>query len=477
MKRIIRKSLVIALMIITACAFTLEAPETVCAASKCSKPKITNYTNSLCDEITVSFSGGGKKANIFFVYMKTAGGSYKKIAAVKTSKGAKKSTVIQGLNPSTNYVFKVRAANAYKKKQYYNSKKKKWQNKRPKKKNWKGKKTRKVAAYRWYSSYSSAKTIRTADLAAGGQPGNEANTSPFPAIPGTTLTYGSTTFYLGQEWTSSMCTALKNASNGYESVTRPRFAMSTKDGKIYDATMHLFDINDYSDFLAVYVCGGQVISWTTNSSSFGTVNGKNITWGDNVENYTYGLNVGYRTNGSACTNCFTNIDRGDTVLGGFDVVGISEEFPNIESEKRVGYHCINAYRVKAGVSKLAYANKLDGKNYTWTGTVDGQQYNNVRYGAQPFVETAYASRKVGHNAVEMTQGPLAGMTTETRDLITYYASGLRPIGEIIATGRSGEACLGSYMSSNLHMQILLYSDYTSMGIGLTAGYNGVIFGK
>ena len=53
------------------------------------------------------------------------------------------------LNGRTKYYFKVAAYNTYKYTQYYNTKTKKWQNKKPAKNYWKGKKTRKVTGYKY----------------------------------------------------------------------------------------------------------------------------------------------------------------------------------------------------------------------------------------------------------------------------------------------------------------------------------------
>lgn len=67
---------------------------------------------------------------------------------------------IPKLKSNTSYKINVRAYNTYKQKQYYNTKTKKWQTKKPAKKNWKGKKTRKVTAYA-YGYASSTLTIKT----------------------------------------------------------------------------------------------------------------------------------------------------------------------------------------------------------------------------------------------------------------------------------------------------------------------------
>lgn len=67
---------------------------------------------------------------------------------------------VPNLQPGTTYKVSIRTYNTYKQKQYYNSKTKKWQNKKPAKKYWKGKKTRKVNA-RKYSKASVVRTVST----------------------------------------------------------------------------------------------------------------------------------------------------------------------------------------------------------------------------------------------------------------------------------------------------------------------------
>lgn len=75
---------------------------------------------------------------------------------------SKKNTTwyVTNLYPGTTYRVAIRTYNTYKQKQYYNSKTKKWQAKKPAKKYWKGKKTRKVNA-RKYSKSSVVRTVTT----------------------------------------------------------------------------------------------------------------------------------------------------------------------------------------------------------------------------------------------------------------------------------------------------------------------------
>ena len=83
---------------------------------------------------------------------------------------------IPKLKSNTAYKVSIRAYNTYKQKQYYNSKTKKWQTKKPAKKNWKGKKTRKVTAYA-YGSASATLTIKTT------KPATQQETVSSPTTP------------------------------------------------------------------------------------------------------------------------------------------------------------------------------------------------------------------------------------------------------------------------------------------------------
>lgn len=67
---------------------------------------------------------------------------------------------VLNLQPGTAYNVYIKTYNTYKQKQYYNSKTKKWQAKKPAKKYWKGRKTRKVNA-RKYSKASVVRTVYT----------------------------------------------------------------------------------------------------------------------------------------------------------------------------------------------------------------------------------------------------------------------------------------------------------------------------
>lgn len=321
----------------------------------------------------------------------------------------------------------------------------------------------------------------------------------FAPIRDITLTYGGTTFYLGQAWNTTLLNKLKAASDGFEQVKRPGYAeeMISDDGglvikdKIYDVTKYMFDTDDYSDFLAIEVADGKIIQWETNGPLFGTYYGEDVSWGDDVRDYPYGSYSGYRTNGGACKNRFTDIDVGDTIVGGFSFVFyIPNEFNAIyhntptmivNSEKRIGYHYINAYRAAGNLGILEYCDALDGHDYTWSGEARGKQYTNTRYGVQAFVESEAVS-DMPHGDLHgvdtpLTNGPLAGQTANDRNEISWHATGMTCDSEIVATGGIGEACLGAYMTSNAHLISIVYEQFTKVATGVYGSWNAVQFAR
>lgn len=315
-----------------------------------------------------------------------------------------------------------------------------------------------------------------------------ANNKKFVIDPNVKLDYQGVSFYMGQTWTTSLRDKLKAVSSGYEAVNRPKYAMSPVDWEPYDATVYFFDINDYSDFLMVYVSDGIIIEWLTNGSSFGNAYGKTYKVGDcmkglKITDKIFGSQNGYKV-GSSDT-IFVDYEDGDTVTGGFcnDYYGLSDynKYYNIESEKRVGFHLINAYRKKAGGrSILQYNNYLDGKNYTWSGTTSLGTYKNTRYGAQACAETEAASNQINHNTEDMKYGPLKGQTSEERSLIMWYASDKTykvDWGENTASGCFGEGCLEGYLKSWGHRYNILHPRTTIIGIGFAGGCHTEIFGE
>ena len=450
-----KKLISIALVLIIGTAFTLTIDTVeVSAVSAPAKVKWSTCKATSSSAVKLSWKKV-KNASGYEIYKN--GKIYKRTD--------KTSLAVTKLKANTKYTFKIKAYKNYKKKQYYNTTKKKWQNNKPKKKDWKGKKTRRKTL-RKYGKISAAKAITTLKAPSAAL--------LFPVIKDTCLSYQGTTIYLGQTWTSDICTALKNVSNGYESVVRPKIAFSEVTNNYCDTTVYLFDIKDYSNFLAVYVAGGQVVRWATNGPVFGTVNGKDVVWGDTVADYSHGMQTGYRTPYAACADIFTDIDVNDTVVGGFSGYDYTNTTGVPEKEKRVGFHYLNAYRAKAGLVPFIYSDGLDGKNNTWSGTVDGREYNNIRYGAQPFVETVAASAQVNHNTATMTAGPLAGISSDDRDAIIFTKTGIKIIAEIVATGGLGESCLGSYMSAsaNGHLAAIVTPSMARIGIGISGQYNG-----
>ena len=296
------------------------------------------------------------------------------------------------------------------------------------------------------------------------------------------LTYGGVTFYLGQTWSETLKNNLTAASNGFEKVTNVQPITENTDYTTYDTTAYMFDINDYSDFLEVLVAKNRIVGWQTNGNVFGTVYGTQVKHGDCAEDYMFGKHYGMRSDLSACRDVFTDIDYGDTVVGGFGYERSfrSGDIPSIAAEKRVGLHFINAYRVKAGRCKLSYNKNLDGEQNIWNGEIEELNSNgewvmvpiSTRYGAQPMAETLWENQAITHNVSNLTKGPLAGQTMNKRANVLYWAFGLTPLDENTGTGCAGEACLSVYNDSNGHLNRILNPDLRKIGIGFgQTGYH------
>ena len=294
------------------------------------------------------------------------------------------------------------------------------------------------------------------------------------------LDYNGVNLYLGKTWNTTLCNNLKAASNGYDTATRPGYAYELKTYTEHDAVEYMFDTDDYTDFLAVIVADGKIIGWETNGPVFGTYYGQDVIWGDDLNDYLYGIVTGYRTRGSACTNIFTDIDRGDTVIGGFAFLTYPRDRLLSNEEKKIGYHYINAYRCAAGKSILAYSNGLDGLNDTWTGTFNGKTWTNTRFGAQAFAESFDVSNMPEDDlhgiSTPLPAGPLKGQKAGDRNGIILKATGERVLCENVASGGIGESCLGAYMTSDGHMLNMLTSGAYLIGIGISGQSNAQIYG-
>lgn len=294
------------------------------------------------------------------------------------------------------------------------------------------------------------------------------------------LDYNGVNLYLGKTWNPTLYNNLKAASNGYDTASRPGYAYELKTYTEHDAVEYMFDTDDYTDFLAVIVADGKIIGWETNGPVFGTYYGQDVIWGDDLNDYLYGIVTGYRTRGSACTNIFTDIDRGDTVIGGFAFLTYPRDRLLSNEEKKIGYHYINAYRYAAGKSILAYSNGLDGLNDTWTGTFNGKTWTNTRFGAQAFAESFDVSDMPEEDlhgiSTPLPAGPLKGQKAGDRNGIILKATGERVLCENVASGGIGESCLGAYMTSDGHMLNMLTSGAYLIGIGISGQSNAQIYG-
>lgn len=145
MKTTIRKSVKFIITALITVTMTLGAATSpVSAVSAPTKVSLTSV-KAAYSSVTVSW----KKASYTTGYQVYRNGA--KIATT-TKLSFKNTSVKQG----SKYSYKVRAYRKYTVKQYYNSKTKKWQSKKPSKKYWKGRKTRKVAKYK-YGKFSTTK--------------------------------------------------------------------------------------------------------------------------------------------------------------------------------------------------------------------------------------------------------------------------------------------------------------------------------
>lgn len=302
---------------------------------------------------------------------------------------------------------------------------------------------------------------------------------PFDELKNVTLSYGDATIHLGQKWTSTLKSQLAAGSSGtdfaqrvnyvYKSVIDPKTSMITGE-YTFNEDIYMFDTGDYDNFLAVYVAGDQIIQWTTNMQDMGSENGTVMKQGA-VALPAHGQAT-MKNRLSSGSEWYNGIDYNGVFIGGFQVETIMSKkngwSRNIESEKRVGLHFMNAYRHLLGSKPLAYSDALDGKNNTCskTYTTPGEKdYVNSRYGAQPFAETCSLSKQCIHNTILCKEGPLAGQGSGTRHDIIRLATGEIVFGENIGSGALGESCIAVYADSVLHLQAIYNPDFTKVGIG------------
>lgn len=311
----------------------------------------------------------------------------------------------------------------------------------------------------------------------------------FDELSNVTLSYGNATIHLGQKWTDTLKSQLAAGSSGTESLTRTNFVDKiisdpvthlVQAEYIFDEDIYMFDTGDYDKFLAVYVANGQIVSWTTNMENMGSENGKALKQGEvNLPEHGHSAMTNKISDGAGWYN---GIAKGGVFIGGFQVENLyvnNKWIRNIEGEKRIGLHYMNAYRSLLGSKPLEYSDGLDGHDYTWSGTVTYQndysvgdpRYEvitedvvNSRYGAQPLAETCSLAR-CAHNTHVAKVGPLAGQWGEKRNEIIYNATGLIKWGENIGSGSLGEGCLSVYADSALHLSAIYNPDFTKVGIG------------
>ena len=302
---------------------------------------------------------------------------------------------------------------------------------------------------------------------------------PFAELKNVTLTYGDATIHLGQKWTSTLRSQLaagssetdyaQRANYVYKQIVDPGTSMVTAE-YTFNEDIYMFDTGDYDNFLAVYVAADQIIQWTTNMSNMGSENGTVLKQG--AATLPAHAQATMKNRLETGSEWYNGIDYNGVFIGGFQVETIMSKkggwSRNIESEKKVGFHFMNAYRYLLGSGPLSYSDALDGKNYTCskTYTTPGEKdYVNSRYGAQPFAETCSLSKQCIHNTTLCKEGPLAGQGSGTRHDIIRLATGEIVFGENIGSGALGESCIVVYADSPLHLQAIYNPDFTKVGIG------------
>ena len=211
----------IAIFIATFALIFTSLPIEAHAVSTPPKVKTFNAKTYTTTSVRLTWKKPGK-ASGYAIYVN--GKLYKSLSMKNTAYN------VPNLRPGTPYKVYVRTYNTYKQTQYYNSKTKKWQTKKPSKAQWKGKKTRKVNA-RKYSAASAIRTVSTKALPTPPvvTPGN---------ISGLTVS-NATTNSLTVKWNAtSNCTGYLVYLNGAQKVqlganTTAYTLRSLSEGKTY----------------------------------------------------------------------------------------------------------------------------------------------------------------------------------------------------------------------------------------------------
>ena len=151
----------------------LAVPMETFAVSRPSKVKKLISPTQTATDVTIKWSKArGAKGYEVQQY----NSSKKRWETVKKVKSLR--YIVGQLTPNTSYRFRVRAYNSYKK--YYNTKTKKWQNRKPASKNWKAKTVRNKYVYGKFSKTLTVKTRENASensISSGNKESNNSNNS------------------------------------------------------------------------------------------------------------------------------------------------------------------------------------------------------------------------------------------------------------------------------------------------------------
>ena len=293
---------------------------------------------------------------------------------------------------------------------------------------------------------------------------------PTTLVSGTFIDYKGIHIDMGQDWTSSLDSQLRNKSDGYCSFfSRP------------EMDVYLYNTVSYDPFLEIIVKDGKVMGWHTNGESFGTYQGVPLVRGKAKSEYPSGAAYLFSTSSFGC------------LMAGVGSTGVNRCGSDAD-ERTIAYHFVNAARVAAGRSPLPLSEHLSGvtssgENLTWSGTpgtdlanwpsFENVYLSNIRYGAQAWAETMKASKKVAHSRLQY--GPLGYESCpidapieewdRLRNIIPAYASNLvYNEGENCGMG-AGEDAVYVYTNSTIHIGTMLDAKWKYMGVGFSTGYH------
>ncbi|MBR3786983.1 MAG: hypothetical protein IKM63_05495, partial [Firmicutes bacterium] len=324
-----------------------------------------------------------------------------------------------------------------------------------------------------------------------------------PIKSDTLFEYKGVSISLGQEWSDEILNSLKEKTVGYYTTVRPDYIYDSQ-GNLHDATVHMFNIRDYTkegvvhnydEFIQIQVSEGKIVSWETACDKFGTVKGKDFIKGmvptelelpngvyvhSNI--YATGVYNAYRLDAGRST-----YSQNAALTGGLanfsqvSMIAFKENQKYWDAEKTIAFHWINALRVEFGSEPLKYLSAFEKGVYSGI-LSDDTYYENQVCGAQAKAETIAMSKaidssiKATHETVNYPVGPLAGILSAHNEEMCEELANIAEGGENLASSGSGESCVEIYLTSSAHLSPLLYENTTHVGIGIKDYWNVEMFG-